>query len=86
MPLNFPSSPSANTTYTFSGKSWTYNGNAWAIDSTTLTTNTVVEGSNFYFTNARVYSAVTGNLALKANVVDLTTANVSELTNLYRIM
>ena len=83
MPLNFPSAPSANTTYTFSGKSWTYNGNAWAIDSTTLTTNTVVEGSNFYFTNARVYSAVTGNLALKANVIDLTTANVSELTNLY---
>jgi len=43
----------------------------------------VVEGTNLYFTNARVYSAVTGNLALKANVTDLTTSNVAEGTNLY---
>jgi len=48
-----------------------------------LTTSDVTEGSRLYFTNARVFSAVTGNLALKANVVDLTTANVTELTNLY---
>jgi hypothetical protein len=48
-----------------------------------LTTANVTELTNLYFTNARVFSAVTGNLALKANVIDLTTANVSELTNLY---
>ena len=58
MALNFPSAPSANTTYTYSGKSWTYNGNAWALVSTTLSTNVVVEGTNLYFTDARVYSNV----------------------------
>ena len=50
---------------------------------TDLTTANVVELTSLYFTNARVYSAVTGNLALKSNVADLTTANVVELINLY---
>jgi hypothetical protein len=48
-----------------------------------LTTSNVAEGSNLYYTNARVYSAIQSNLATKANVSDLTTANVSELTNQY---
>ena len=53
-------------------------------------TSNVVEGSNLYYTDDRVYSnvsligyATNTNVALKANVVDLTTANVTELTNLY---
>jgi hypothetical protein len=53
------------------------------VTSSDLTTANVLEVTNLYYTNARVFSAVTGNLALKANVADLTTANVSELTNLY---
>jgi hypothetical protein len=53
------------------------------VTSASLTTANVSELTNLYFTNARVYSAVTGNLALKANIADLTTANVTELTNLY---
>lgn len=48
-----------------------------------LDTANVAELTNLYFTNARVYSAVTGNLSLKANSADLTTANVTEVTNLY---
>ena len=48
-----------------------------------LTTSNVAELTNLYYTNARVYAAVTSNLALKANVVDLTTSNVAELTNFY---
>jgi hypothetical protein len=48
-----------------------------------LTTSNVAEGTNLYYTNARVYAAVTGNLATKANVTDLTTSNVTEGTNLY---
>ncbi len=49
-----------------------------------LTTVDISEDpANLYYTNARVYAAVTGNLALKANVVDLTTSNVSEGANLY---
>lgn len=56
-----------------------------------LTTADVTESAgNLYFTNARVYSnvisigyATNANVALKANVTDLTTANVTEVTNLY---
>ena len=63
------------------------NANATSLSLATLspylTTSNVAEGSNLYYTNARVYSAIVSNLALKANVTDLTTANVSELTNLY---
>ena len=57
-------------------------GNDWPT-AQVLSTSDITEGVNLYFTNARVNAAVSGNLALKANVSDLTTANVSELTNLY---
>ena len=59
MALNFPSSPNVNATYTFSDKTWTYNGNAWELSYGTLNTGVVPEGSNQYFTNARVYANVT---------------------------
>ena len=59
MALNFPSTPSANTTYTFNNKTWTYNGNVWTLSYGTLNTGVVPEGSNQYFTNARVYANVT---------------------------
>jgi len=39
-------------------------------NTSSLTTANVAEVTNLYFTNARVYSAVTGNLALKANLTD----------------
>lgn len=29
MPIDFPSSPSTNDTYTYNGRSWTYDGAAW---------------------------------------------------------
>ena len=48
-----------------------------------FTTANLAEGTNLYYTNARVNAQVESNLALKANVVDLTTANVAELNNLY---
>jgi hypothetical protein len=48
-----------------------------------FTTSNLAEGTNLYYTNARVNTQVESNLALKANVVDLTTANVIELNNLY---
>ena len=49
----------------------------------TFSTSNLREGSNLYYTNARVYANVIPLLDLKANVVDLTTANVAELNNLY---
>ena len=56
--LNFPSSPALNDTYSFGGKTWVYNGSAWALQSTSLTTTTVTEGTNLYFTNARARAAI----------------------------
>jgi len=56
--LNFPSSPNTNDSYSFGGKTWIYNGSAWALQSTTLTTTTVTEGTNLYFTNARSRAAI----------------------------
>ena len=59
MPLNFPSSPTPSTSYTFNNKTWTFNGSAWALSSGgTLNTSIVPEGSNLYFSNARVYANV----------------------------
>ena len=58
MALNFPSSPSANATYTFNGKTWTYTGEAWALSTSSLNTGVVSEGTNLYFTNARARTAI----------------------------
>jgi plastocyanin len=43
-----------------------------------FTTSNLAEGTNLYYTNARVNTQVESNLVLKANVTDLTTANVIE--------
>lgn len=32
MPLDFPSSPTLNQVYTFSGRSWIWNGTAWDVN------------------------------------------------------
>ena len=90
---------------------WNSASNLWInrpVSFLNQTTSNIIEGSNLYYSNSRVYSnvislgyitsssltgyatnaqlssyATTSNLTLKANVVDLTTANVNELTNLY---
>jgi hypothetical protein len=64
----------------------TFRGTVTGITAASVTTANVAEDAssgNLYYTNARVNAQVAPNLALKANVVDLTTANIVELTNLY---
>ena len=48
-----------------------------------LDTSNIVEGTNLYYTNARVYANVISLLNAKANVTDLTTSNVAEGNSLY---
>ena len=54
------------------------------LDLTNKPNTTIIpEGANLYYSNDRVWSNVYPTLNLKANVVDLTTANVLEVNNLY---
>ena len=54
-----------------SGCTLSYSNTTGILSFSQGSTDTINEGStNLYFTNARVYSAVTGNLALKANLTD----------------
>jgi hypothetical protein len=48
-----------------------------------FSTTDLNEGTNLYYTNARVYANVISLLDAKANVSDLTTSNVAEGNNLY---
>ena len=54
-----------------------------ALSLSNLTTSNLNEGTNLYFTNARVFANVSGLLSAKVNTADLTTNNVRELSNLY---
>ena len=84
--LNFPSSPNTNDTYSFGGKTWVYNGAAWALQSASLTTTTVTEGTNLYFTNARARATISiasGNVNGKGSydratgIISINAANVT---------
>jgi plastocyanin len=73
----------ANTVISVVAASLTANIANLVLTLNNFTTANLAEGTNLYYTNARVNAQVESNLALKANVVDLTTANVVELNNLY---
>jgi hypothetical protein len=90
MALNFPSTPSANATYTFNDKTWTYTGEAWALTTGgALNTAVVPEGSNLYFTNARATTAITrttlSNITVSGaiSVADVTATGNITAPNLY---
>lgn len=38
MPLDFPTSPALNQTYSFNGKTWLWNGSGWALQSAGIAT------------------------------------------------
>jgi hypothetical protein len=58
MPLNFPTSPSTNDTYSLGNKTWTYNGYAWDLSSSTsnLYTTTIDFGATGITTEQSIQS------------------------------
>ena len=61
MPLNFPSSPSLNDTYSFGGKTWIWNGSAWDIQTQGAINNTPI-GNITPNTGAFTTLSATGNI------------------------
>jgi len=79
MPLDFPTNPSVNDTYSFGGKTWIWNGEGWQL-STTGAINDIAIGnvtpSTGNFTTLSVQTGVGSNLVPTANeVYDLGTTN-----------
>lgn len=49
MPLDFPTSPALNDTYTFSGKTWRWNGEGWQlVNDSSITTTMLANGAVTY--------------------------------------
>ena len=75
MPLDFPSSPSLNDTYSFGGKTWVWNGSAWALQNTGSINNIPI-GNITPNTGAFTTLSASGNLtAANANLGNAVTAN-----------
>lgn len=67
MPLDFPTSPNLNDTYTFNNKTWVWNGSAWELQSTGAINNIPIGNAtantgNFTTLAASSFTA-TGNIA-----------------------
>lgn len=62
MPLDFPTSPSLNDTYTFNNKTWVWNGSAWELQSTGAI-NGIPIGNATPSTGAFTTLSASGNLA-----------------------
>lgn len=60
MPINFPSNPNSNDTYTSAGTTWIYDGSVWNV----VTSNTVI---NIPSTNAFQNVAVSGQSTVVAD-------------------
>lgn len=69
--------------YIYYSNSWILIGGGGGSGSTITSTTDLSEGSNLYYTNARVYSNVISLINLKANTADLSTSNIIEGSNLY---
>lgn len=44
MPIDFPTGPSLNQTYTYSGRTWKWNGEGWALTSDVAVPVTSIQG------------------------------------------
>lgn len=67
MPIDFPSTPATNDTYTYNGKTWKFNGTAW--DFTVSTYGSEFKNANFIAMTETVNvvaSAATGTINVDA--------------------
>lgn len=74
MAIDFPSSPTTNQVYTYSGRSWIWNGAAWA----SVQANTIIYPSTPTFTS-NAYTLViddAGKLLLASNGATAGTVNI----------
>lgn len=93
MPLNFPSGPALNQTYTFGGKTWVWNGYAWDLQATgaingipigNVTPSTGVFSSLSSTGNVTANGYVLGNGAFLTGVIT-SVANINNGTSNIRI-
>lgn len=64
MPINFPSSPSVNQTYTYNNQTWVWNGTAWNLNTIpTVTTATNLSGGAANSIPYQTATSTTGMLA-----------------------
>lgn len=67
MPIDFPSAPAVNQTYTFSGRTWKWNGEGWALTTTALVNSDAIEDGTI----------VNADIAVAAGIVDTKLATIS---------
>lgn len=79
MPLNFPTNPSVNDTYSFGGKTWIWNGEGWALDPSGAINNIPIGNATANtgnFTTLAVQTGVASDLTPTANITyDLGASN-----------
>lgn len=64
MPLDFPSSPSVNDTYTLGNKTWTYNGAGWYLTATGSTGINATDDVTTAADHFPVFVAANGSIQL----------------------
>lgn len=79
MPLDFPSSPAVNDTYTYSGKTWRWNGEGWALvtsSDASVTTAMLVDSA---VTSAKIADGTIVNADINASaaIADSKLATIS---------
>ena len=63
MPLDFPTNPTLNDTYSFGNRTWTWNGSAWQLNTTSAgAINGIPVGNVAPSTGAFTELSVTGNI------------------------
>lgn len=47
MAINFPSTPAANDTYSFAGRTWVYDGSGWQMQQANISFSTIVNALGY---------------------------------------